>query len=725
MTRPAKDLVGYADRLTARPGDIVAIKVSAEPGEAYAADLVDLSDPMQQNVPAAFAGTYAATPQALQPGSFAQASCELTLTDVTLQLFAFPTAPSRRRDQVLMAICADDGTAICSLYLDGEGRLAFHVKGAQPLVLETPLMRRRWYKITASYAQGSKILQLTAEPKPLGCADAVLVGLLSANAQIEAIPVLRGRRVVLAAGSLAPADCYNGKLEAAAIFAATMTPEQATVANRSASHQCLAAWDFAASIGKQTIPDTSGYGRDALLHQVPTGGVTGYHWDGSCRDWTVRPDHYAALHFHEDDMADAGWKTSFEWQVPSDLQSGVYGVRLIRGDSVDIVPVFVRSEPASAASILYLAPTASYLAYANTTLFHQAGLFGPEAKDDNPNDAYLKANRGVGLSMYEHHADGSGVHISSRHRPILNMKPGGTDWAFGADLHILQWLRQTGERFDVATDEDLHVEQGDLLTPYRVIVTGSHPEYYSTPMRSAIEAFLAKGGRLIYMGANGFYWRVAFHKDLPGVMEVRRAEDGTRAWISAPGEFVHAFNGEYGGLWRRIGDDKTPNALVGVGFAAQGFYESAPFLRTDAASNPRAAFIFEGTSEGAEFGAYGLNGGGAAGEEIDRFDPRLGSPRHALVIARSRHQVGSMLRTKEEHLVTMPVMDDPDIRADMTFFETLSGGAVFSTSSIAYAGALQHRQFQNDCARIITNVLRRFANPKPFIYPRNETPHVK
>jgi len=54
------------------------------------------------------------------------------------------------------------------------------------------------------------------------------------------------------------------------------------------------------------------------------------------------------------------------------------------------------------------------------------------------------------------------------------------------------------------------------------------------------------------------------------------------------------------------------------------------------------------------------------------------------------------------------------IRADMVFFETPSGGAVFSTGSIAWAGSLSHASYDNDVARITTNVLRRFLEETPF-----------
>ena len=88
-------------------------------------------------------------------------------------------------------------------------------------------------------------------------------------------------------------------------------------------------------------------------------------------------------------------------------------------------------------------------------------------------------------------------------------------------------------------------------------------------MLDALADWLDAGGRLMYMGGNGFYWRIAYCPDNPAIIEVRRAEDGTRAWIAEPGEYYHAFTGEYGGLWRRIG--RPPNQLVGIGFAAQGF----------------------------------------------------------------------------------------------------------------------------------------------------------
>ena len=80
-----------------------------------------------------------------------------------------------------------------------------------------------------------------------------------------------------------------------------------------------------------------------------------------------------------------------------------------------------------------------------------------------------------------------------------------------------------------------------------------------------------------------------------------------------------------------------------------------------------------------------------------------------------------MLRTKEEFggSIAFPT-PDPFVRADMVFFETPGGGAVFSVGSISWFGALARDGYDNDVARITTNVLRRFVDPTPFAPPAGD-----
>jgi N,N-dimethylformamidase len=287
----------------------------------------------------------------------------------------------------------------------------------------------------------------------------------------------------------------------------------------------------------------------------------------------------------------------FEFRAPDSLASGLYATRLRTATSEDYVPFVVRPKKGTAgARIALLVPTFSYLAYAGT------GTSGIRP-----------------LSLYSRHSDGSGVCYSSRLRPITNMRPKiDTDnpWQFMADTHLIDWLEVKGFDVDFLTDEDLHEEGTGALSPYRVVLTATHPEYYSIQMLQGLTSYLDDGGRLMYMGGNGFYWVTPM--DPTGrYVEVRR-RDGTEHWQGAPGEHHHSLTGEPGGLWRFRG--MAPQQFFGVGFTAQGFDRNAPFERQPGSFDPRAAFIFEGVSRDELIGNHPslVLHFGAAGSELDR-----------------------------------------------------------------------------------------------------------
>jgi N,N-dimethylformamidase len=341
-------------------------------------------------------------------------------------------------------------------------------------------------------------------------------------------------------------------------------------------------------------------------------------------------------------------------------------------------------------------------------------------------DLYMYDHPELGGSLYDSHADGSGVCYSSRLRPVLNFSSryhswvgghGSALWQYNADTHLFDWLDHQGVGYDVITDEDLHREGFNLLKSYRVIMTGTHPEYHSTPMWDAMKRWLDQGGRLMYLGANGWYWRVAFHERLPGVIEVRRAEDGIRTWAAEPGEYHHSFTGELGGLWRRIG--RPPNVMAAVGFIAQGFDVCSYFRRGPDSHDPRASFIFDGIDDEI-IGDFGLIGGGAAGLELDCINVALGSPPNTLRLASSEnHSPLVMLVNEEFGVVPVALGGDQNdkVRADLAFAELEGGGAIFSVSSISWCGSLSHNSYDNNVSRITSNVLRRFNEAKAFIGP--------
>ena len=112
---------------------------------------------------------------------------------------------------------------------------------------------------------------------------------------------------------------------------------------------------------------------------------------------------------------------------------------------------------------------------------------------------------------------------------------------------------------------------------------------------------------------------------------------------------------------------------------------------------------------------------GAAGSfELDRAETELGTPRHALVVAQARVESRIYQAVVEE----VPGADSAQsgdtnarVRADMVFFETPAGGAVFSVGAIGWGGALPCNGYENAAARITKNVLARFLSLEPFRMP--------
>jgi N,N-dimethylformamidase len=123
--------------------------------------------------------------------------------------------------------------------------------------------------------------------------------------------------------------------------------------------------------------------------------------------------------------------------------------------------------------------------------------------------------------------------------------------------------------------------------------------------------------------------------------------------------------------------------------------------------------MFEGITDEL-IGDFGFSGGGAAGFELDRYDRYLGSPQNAVVIASSENHNDTFVLVPEEqltHITNWPgVPNEELIRADMVYFDTPSGGAVFSTGSITFCGSLPHNNFDNNVSRLMRNIFDRFLD---------------
>ncbi|MDQ6673542.1 MAG: LamG domain-containing protein [Chloroflexota bacterium] len=747
-------IVGYTDRFSVAAGEDIQFLVSCELPK-YQAEIVRLihGDPnpagpgfKEQAVQTPATGTYPGRTQPFHHGSYVRVPASATINQLqsfTLASWVLPTTPGAGLQGLLgtwsmpessgFALVIDD-TGALALWLGAPGGDAVRVsRGA-------PLRAGAWYFVAATYdAEQGRVLLLQRPTIvwPLDQSSTLLEHSAPTHAAIatDGPLLMAALRAGGEPGAPHTAAHFNGKLESACVFSAALDRGQLNTLTTGApltsvGQPVVAAWDFSLDPSSTKVTDIS----PAALHgetiQTPARAMTGHAWTGIETNYARAPDEYGAIHFHEDDLTDAGWQADFALRVPDGLPSGVYAAKLTGEGAQDYIPFFVRPRGRKAAAeILVVIPTNSYLAYGNEHV-----LASPEVQllAEHPlrypvqeQDKYIVANRL--LSLYDHHSDGSGVCYSSRLRPVVNMRPGwnftllgngeGYPHQFNADLHLVDWLTTKGFLFDVATDEDLHSEGDGLLSQYRVVLTGSHHEYWSGAMLEALDQYLAGGGRCMYLSGNGLYWVTSFDSTRPHIVEVRRW-GGTQSWTAEPGQYYHSTTGELGGLWRERA--RAPQKLVGVGFTAQGFDRSLPYRRQPGSFDPRAAFIFDGIGPDEVLGDEGLVMGGAAGFELDRADASLGTPPHALVLATATGFSDSYQHVVEEVGLSSSLQGgtvEPRVRADMVYFETPNGGAVFSVGSIAYCGSLSAGAYAGNISRITENVLRRFLSPEPLAEP--------
>lgn len=695
-------LLGYADRLSARPGDEIAFKVSslgASPFTARLARSISADpNPAGQGIVETDASAFFETrsvpsvERPFFPGSYGIASSDVTAPSgavVALSAIVFPTQSTDHCQSIISVRDVD-------LHLDSSGSVSISI-GDQTTSTATPLELRNWYQIEVRIDAGSvNVIQ-----RALGYRNVDLVqaqGELTAKMSLSGTPIVGAR---LEDGQVT--QHFNGKIESPAI---------------SVDGKVLCAWDFSKGISSTTAHAVVGPSLELI--NFPTRAVTSSAWDGSEMNWNHRPEQYAAIHFHQDDIYDFGWDTDFTFTIPDGMPSGAYVMRLDCGACEDAIPFFVCPALGErTAALCVLVSTFTYAIYGN----HARPDFKPAWKDKFADGNAYPYNPAeypqYGLSTYNYHTDGSGIGHASHRRPLFNLRPGYVTFGatecsglrhFQADSHLLSWLHAKGIAYDLVTDQELHEQGSAAIDGYQAVTTATHPEYHTAETLDALRAYRDSGGALLYLGGNGFYWRIAIHPENDSLLEIRRAEDGIRAWAAEPGEYYNAFDGTYGGLWRRNG--RAPQDLVGVGFTAQGEFFGDPYRRIN--DDPDYDWVFEGI-DGEIIGDFGFSGNGAAGFELDHIDYRLGSPSSCVHLARSvTRENGFMLVPEEQltHLTNLTGGPEKDaLHADMIYAEFPGGGKVFATGSITFCGSLPWNNFDNNVSTLLQNVVTKFIGP--------------
>ncbi|KWK76864.1 N,N-dimethylformamidase beta subunit family domain-containing protein [Burkholderia ubonensis] len=230
-----------------------------------------------------------------------------------------------------------------------------------------------------------------------------------------------------------------------------------------------------------------------------------------------------------------GWQ-GYPFLIP-DWQPGVYIAMLIEGDgngqpSLNQQPPIDKSTPDArsgkalfvvknatpgfASQVLYKIPLFTYQMY-NMTRY--TGIDGQVYAGAGYPFFNSDTGRPMGGLWVTFHRPGGGT--------------GGTPWDavyFGAignqdpldpqsfrqtfvhwDAKMIAWLEWNGFRVDYCTDVDIHNDVNlSLLSPYALLLSVGHDEYYSTQMRDNLDAFIANGGNIAFFSGNTSYWRLIF-----------------------------------------------------------------------------------------------------------------------------------------------------------------------------------------------------------------------
>jgi hypothetical protein len=247
-----------------------------------------------------------------------------------------------------------------------------------------------------------------------------------------------------------------------------------------------------------------------------------------------------------------------------------------------------------------------------------------------------------------------------------------------ADWRLLAWLERSGRDYDYYSDYQLHSGELDL-DAYRVLILTCHPEYWSRAMYQRVKTWVfERGGRLMYLGGNGINCEVEFLEESRMVCRTELRAEGESLGMRHPARPAEWFESRFHYTL------ECEANLLGVVTTAPGLMTSAPYRVVEPSH-----WVFAGTglNDGQVFGFRSLHercSHGASGHETDKMS--AASPPGTVLLAKGTN---------------------PDNGgSEMVFYETKSGGAVFSVGSITYPACLL---VDETISRITRNVLSRFA----------------
>jgi hypothetical protein len=163
---------------------------------------------------------------------------------------------------------------------------------------------------------------------------------------------------------------------------------------------------------------------------------------------------------------------------------------------------------------------------------------------------------------------------------------------------FIAWAEAAGYRIDYAVNDDLEFHP-DVLEGRRLVLSVGHDEYWSTPMRDAVEGFVARGGNVAFFSANTCCWQVRSEGD-GLVCHKQNYRDDPLYRPEGPNPLLTT-------LWSHPLVGRPENRLTNVGVLGGGFHRSHGMLMDGSGAltvQRPDHWVFAGTglTRGAEFG---------------------------------------------------------------------------------------------------------------------------
>ena len=265
----------------------------------------------------------------------------------------------------------------------------------------------------------------------------------------------------------------------------------------------------------------------------------------------------------------------------------------------------------------------------------------PTEPSENRVAAILPTNTWQAYNLYDSDGDGWGdTWYAGGTPPVVLDRPyrdRGVPPRFRRyDFPFLRWMEKMRHDADIYADDDLErfASGDDLRKRYDLVVFPGHSEYMTEHAYNVVERFRDLGGRLIFLSANNFFWKVERQGNVIRRVAQWRALGRPEARLC--------------GVQYRMNDDGT---------------RQGPFFVPDVSAAP---WLFEDT---------GIENGGTFGEEVGGFGIEIDT-------------TTPLSPPGTRVLGVIPNLFGPGLHAEMSYYETDAGARVFSAGVLDFPAVL-------------------------------------